>query len=62
MTDDQYNKFCDDFCISHGMRIGYRETIKKTFSYQAYELQLANKELKNSLIDVLPKWIKRFLK
>jgi hypothetical protein len=62
MTEEQYNTYCDKIGIPYVCREEDREHIETFASYKQYELSLAVWDLKKSILDALPKWMKRGLK
>ena len=61
MTEEQYDNFCDSYSIPKEESIKHRKVIKKTLSYQIWELSNSITELKQAFIDSFPKWLKRLL-
>lgn len=62
MNDDVFKAYCDKRCIPEELRSSLKNVIHKSWDYSSYELSIALGELKQVLIDALPKWLKKVYK
>ncbi len=58
MTEEQYDKFCDDNHFDKPYRYKYRKEVGSLTIYAGAELRIAAEEFKKAFISILPKWMR----